>query len=111
MQTGRLGWSFGEEDGRALIRAPFLVQPSPHFVLQARAHQALVGNVLFKNAISRRWPVSHLIGHGLLGSGVLLAEWLDVLGLAAWTVAVLIAVAALERLLLRSHRAAVQGIK
>jgi low temperature requirement protein LtrA len=71
----------------------------------------LLGNFLFKNATSRRWPVSHLIGLGLLLSGVLLTEWLDVLGLAAWTVAVLIGVAALERLLLRSHRAAVQGIK
>ena len=29
MRTGRLGWSFKEEDGRALIRAPFLVQPFP----------------------------------------------------------------------------------
>jgi hypothetical protein len=59
-----------------------------------------------------RWRC-HLdeIGLGLLGLGLLLTEWLDVLGLSAWTVAVLIAVAALERLLLRSDRAAVQGIK
>jgi low temperature requirement protein LtrA len=71
----------------------------------------LLGNFLFKNATSRRWPVSHLIGLVLLGLGVLLTEWLDVLGIAAWAVGVLIAVAALERFLLRSRTAAQQGIK
>jgi low temperature requirement protein LtrA len=71
----------------------------------------LLGNFLFKNATSRRWPVSHLVGLALLASAVLLTERLDVLGLAAWTVAVLVVVAVLERVLLRSHTAAVQGLK
>jgi low temperature requirement protein LtrA len=71
----------------------------------------LLGNFLFKNATSRRWPVSHLMGLVLLGLGVLVAEWLNVLGIAAWAVGVLIAVAGLERSLLRSRRAAQQGIK
>jgi low temperature requirement protein LtrA len=71
----------------------------------------LLGNFLFKNATSRRWPVSHLLGLALLAGGVLLTEWLDVLGLAAWTVVVLVVVAVLERLLLRSRTAAAQGLK
>lgn len=71
----------------------------------------LLGNFLFKNATSRRWPVSHLVGLALLGLGVLLTEWLDVLRLAAWAVGVLIVVALLERSLLRSRMAAYQGIK
>lgn len=71
----------------------------------------LLGNFLFKNATSRRWPLSHVVGLGLLGVGVLLTERLDVLGLAAWAVGVLVAVAALERGLLRSRAAAQQGIK
>jgi low temperature requirement protein LtrA len=71
----------------------------------------LLGNFLFKNATSRRWPLSHLVGLALLGAGVLLTERLDVLGLAVWAVAVLIAVAALERGLLRSRTGAEQGIK
>lgn len=71
----------------------------------------ILGNFLFKNATSRRWPVSHLIGLALLGGGVLASERLEVLGLAAWAVAVLVAVAALERVLLRSRAAAEQGLK
>jgi low temperature requirement protein LtrA len=71
----------------------------------------LLGNFLFKNATSRRWPLSHLLGLMFLGSGVLLTEWLDVLGIAVWTLGVLIAVAALERFLLRSRTAAQQGVK
>jgi low temperature requirement protein LtrA len=71
----------------------------------------LLGNFLFKNATSRRWPLSHLIGLALLALGVLFSEWLDVLGIAAWAVGVLIVVAALERALLRSRTAAQQGIK
>jgi low temperature requirement protein LtrA len=71
----------------------------------------LLGNFLFKNATSRRWPLSHLLGISLLGMGVLLTEWLDVLGIAVWTLGVLVAVAALERFLLRSRTAAQQGIK
>ena len=71
----------------------------------------LLGNFLFKNATSRRWPVSHLVGLALLGLGVLLTEWFDVLRLAAWAVGVLILVAVLERNLLRSRVAAQQGIK
>lgn len=71
----------------------------------------LLGNFLFKNATSRRWPVSHLLGLALLGLGVLFSEWLDVLGISVWAVGVLIAVAALERFLLRSRTGAQQGIK
>jgi low temperature requirement protein LtrA len=71
----------------------------------------LLGNFLFKNATSRRWPVSHLAGLALLAAGVLLSERLDVLGLAAWSVGVLAAVAALERLLLASRTGAEQALK
>ena len=71
----------------------------------------LLGNFLFKNATSRRWPISHLGGLALLAAGVLLVEWLDVQGLAAWAVGVLIVVAMLERSLLRSRMAAHQGLK
>jgi low temperature requirement protein LtrA len=71
----------------------------------------LLGNFLFKNATSRRWPVSHLMGLALLGLGVLLSERFDVLRLAVWTLGVLIVVAVLERALLRSRTAAQQGIK
>ena len=70
----------------------------------------LLGNFLFKNATSRRWPVSHLIGLALLGSGVLLTEWLNVLGIAIWAVGVLIGVAALERSLLRSRGSVLSSV-
>ncbi len=71
----------------------------------------LLGNLLFKNATSRQWPLIHLFGLVLLGLGVLLTEWRDVLGISVYTMTVLIAVAVLERFLLRSRTAAQQGSK
>ncbi|TNC59161.1 low temperature requirement protein A [Rubellimicrobium roseum] len=71
----------------------------------------LLGNFLFKNATSRRWPLSHLVGIGLLALGVLGLGRLEVLGLALWAVIGLVATAALERLLLRSRAGAEQQIK
>jgi low temperature requirement protein LtrA len=70
----------------------------------------LLGNLLFKNATGRRWPLSHLIGLALL---LVPVPWLDALSLIAlsgWTVAVMIAVAILERVLLRSREAARVGV-
>lgn len=71
----------------------------------------ILGNFLFKNATSSRWPLSHVAGLALLGAGFLVAEWLNVLGLAAYAVLVLLVVALLERSLLRSRVAAEQGLK
>lgn len=71
----------------------------------------LLGNFLFKNATSRRWPLSHLIGLGLLGLGALAVGEVRLLTLAAWALAALVAVAVLERTLLRSRGAAERGIK
>ncbi len=71
----------------------------------------LLGNFLFKNATSSRWPLSHVVGLLLLGVGVLGSEWLNVLGAAVWGVLVLVVVAALERSLLTSRTGAEQGLK
>jgi low temperature requirement protein LtrA len=71
----------------------------------------LLGNFLFKNATSRRWPLSHVAGLGLLAAGLLAGEWLNVLGLSVWAVGVLAVVAALERLLLSSRAGAEQALK
>jgi low temperature requirement protein LtrA len=69
----------------------------------------LVGNFLFKNATSRPWPLSHLVGLAPLATGLLAGEQLNVLGLAAWAMAVLTAVQTLERLPLGSRAGAELG--
>jgi low temperature requirement protein LtrA len=71
----------------------------------------LLGNYLFKNATSRRWPLSHVIGLGLLGAIGLGLSAFSILGLAAAAVAALLAVAILERVLLRSRAAARSGLE
>lgn len=71
----------------------------------------LAGCFLFKNATSRRWPISHLAGLGLMALAVAVSPWLDVLGLAIWVVGALVVVATLERVLLRSRVAAEQQLK
>ncbi|HVG49016.1 MAG TPA: low temperature requirement protein A [Rubellimicrobium sp.] len=70
----------------------------------------LLGNYLFKNAIDRRWPLSHVVGLGLLAVGAVALPVFSVLGLAAYATAVLVAVATLERLLLSSRAAARSGV-
>ena len=71
----------------------------------------LLGNFLFKNATSRRWPLSHVLGLGLLGAGFFLAASMTILALAAWGFAALVVVAALERMLLHSRAAHRRGLK
>ena len=71
----------------------------------------LLGNFLFKNATSRRWPISHLTGLALLGGGLFLAGSMTILGVAAYGFAALLVVAGLERALLYSRRADRQGLK
>ncbi|WP_220495434.1 low temperature requirement protein A [Paracoccus sp. MC1862] len=71
----------------------------------------LLGNFLFKNATSRRWPISHVIGLVLLGAGLFLAGSMTILGVAAYGFAALLVVAALERALLYSRTADRQGLK
>lgn len=71
----------------------------------------LLGNFLFKNATSRRWPLSHVVGLVLLGAGLFLAGSMTILGVATYGFAVLLVVAVLERMLLYSRRASRQGLK
>lgn len=70
----------------------------------------LLGNFLFKNAISRRWPLSHLIGLTLLLAPIPWLGSFSLLALAGWTVVAMIAVAILERVFLRSREAARVGV-
>lgn len=70
----------------------------------------LLGNFLFKNAISRRWPLSHLIGLALLAVPLPWLGAFSLIALAGWTVAAMVAVAALERVFLRSRAAARAGV-
>ncbi|EYD74089.1 low temperature requirement A [Rubellimicrobium mesophilum DSM 19309] len=70
----------------------------------------LLGNYLFKNATSRRWPLSHVVGLALLGAATLALSMLTILGLAATAVVILVLVAILERILLRSRAAARSGV-
>jgi low temperature requirement protein LtrA len=70
----------------------------------------LLGNLLFKNSLSHRWPLSHAIGIALM---ILPVPWLDEMSLfllATWTVVVMVAVAGLERWFLRSREAARVGV-
>jgi low temperature requirement protein LtrA len=70
----------------------------------------LLGNYLFKNATQRRWPLSHVIGLALLAMPVPFLGFFSYIGLAAWTVIVMVAVAILERVLQRSREAARAGV-
>jgi low temperature requirement protein LtrA len=70
----------------------------------------LLGNFLFKNAISHRWPLSHVIGLALLLVPLPFLPSFSLIALAAWTVAAMIVVAYLERLFLRSREAARVGV-
>lgn len=71
----------------------------------------LFGNFLFKNATSRRWPLSHVLGVALLGAGLFLAGSMTILGVAAYGFTILLVVAVLERVLLYSRQARKQGLK
>lgn len=70
----------------------------------------LLGNFLFKNATNRRWPLSHLIGLALLAVPLPWYGSFSMIGLTAWTVAAMIAVATFERVFLRSKEAARVGV-
>lgn len=70
----------------------------------------LFGNYLFKNATHRRWPVSHLVGMGLMALPLLSLGTFSTFSLSAYSTAVLIAVALLEGFLLRSREAARAGL-
>ncbi len=70
----------------------------------------LLGNFLFKNAISRRWPLSHLVGLALLVVPLPFLPSFLLIALAGWTVAAMIVVAYLERVFLRSREAAWVGV-
>lgn len=70
----------------------------------------LLGNLLFRNATSRRWPLSHVAGLALV---LLPVPWLgtfSLIALVGWTVATMIAVAILERVFLHSREAARVGV-
>ncbi len=89
-----------------------LAHPGGHTELRAAgmiiggAALYLLGNLLFKNALYRRPPLSHLIGLGLLALLVLAVPYVSPLLLATAMTAVLIIVAAWENLsLARSVRA------
>lgn len=70
----------------------------------------LLGNLLFKMAVTGRLPVSHLLGLGLLLALLVPAFRLDPLLLSALTVVALVAVALVERRLARSGDAARTGV-
>ncbi len=63
------------------------------------------GNLLFKHAITTRWPLSHLIGLGLLALCALSAPFATPSLLSAATASALIAVAVLEVRLSRQRQA------
>jgi low temperature requirement protein LtrA len=56
----------------------------------------LLGNIFFKRASAQYYPLSHLVGLGLLGLLAPLASWMSPLLLSAATTAVLLTVAAWE---------------
>lgn len=85
----------GTEEGLVLLGGPALF---------------LLGNLLFKNATGRRWPLSHAVGIALLAVPVPWLGGFSTFSLAAYATAALIAVAGLERLLLRSRGAARAGV-
>lgn len=70
----------------------------------------LLGNFLFKNATSRRWPLSHVIGLALLALPIPWLGAFSLIALAGWTVVAMISVAILERVFLRSKEAARVGV-
>ena len=70
----------------------------------------LTGNFLFKNATGRRWPLSHVVGLGLVAAAWLLGRGFSTLALSAIAVAILVAVAILERFFLRSPTARRSGV-
>jgi low temperature requirement protein LtrA len=70
----------------------------------------LLGNFLFKNAISRRWPLSHVVGLALLTVPIPWLGAFSLMALVGWTVASMVAVAILERVFLRSKEAARVGV-
>lgn len=70
----------------------------------------LLGNYLFKNATSRRWPLSHVVGLALLAAPDFAIGAFSTLTLAAYATAVLVAVAVLEGVLVRSRAAARSGV-
>jgi low temperature requirement protein LtrA len=79
-------------------------------VLLGGAALYLLGNMLFKRAVGWHWlPLSHLVGLGLLGAlalaAVVFADELSRLVLGVATSAVLVLVAAWERVSLRGAAA------
>jgi low temperature requirement protein LtrA len=58
----------------------------------------IVGNLLFKRATAGRWPLSHLVGLGLLALLIPATGWLWPLGVAALAASMLVIVATWEML-------------
>ena len=85
----------GLEEGLVLLGGPALF---------------LLGNLLFKNATSRRWPLSHAIGLGLLALPIPWLGGFSTFSLAAYATLALVAVAVLERVFLHSPEAARAGV-
>jgi low temperature requirement protein LtrA len=64
----------------------------------------IVGNALFKRFVFGRWPLSHIVGTGLLFLLALVAFYLTPLAIGSALMAILIVVAAWEYISLRSMR-------
>jgi low temperature requirement protein LtrA len=79
------------------------VEPAAAFVLIGGPALYLVGNVFFKRASAKYYPLSHLVGLVLLGALVPLHALLAPLALSAATTAVLVIVAIWETRSLRSE--------
>jgi low temperature requirement protein LtrA len=97
-------------DKLVLAHPNALVKPMEALVLLSGPALFLAGNLLFKNAIGRRWPLSHLIGLGLLLMPLPVLASLTMLALASWAVGAMLMVAVLERVFLRSREAARIGV-
>jgi low temperature requirement protein LtrA len=85
------------------------VEPAAAFALIGGPALYLAGNVFFKRASAKYYPLSHLVGLVLLGALVPLHALLAPLALSAATTAVLIVVAVWETRSLRgqAHRPSV----
>jgi low temperature requirement protein LtrA len=63
-----------------------------------------LGNLLFKRTTAGRWPLSHLVGLGLLALAIPMSAWLWPLGVAGLAASVLALVAVWETLSLQAGR-------
>jgi len=71
----------------------------------------IFGNLLFKRATAGRWPLSHMVGIGLLVLLIPTTAWLWPLGVGASATAVMILVATWETLSLRFEHPAARMTK